>query len=217
MSRGCNATSYGCRLSPMGSEDSAEWRFGQHVRIERERRGWTQAELAERLGRAGLQLHPSAIAKIEIREPKDGKPRAIRLNEATVIAKVLGVPLKKMLLGSPQEVLDEHGENLNRAVDDLFQVSEEVLGIIGEIELYLSATPTDQAEALRKDVPAVLIEPLRRAVEQLRDSDDLRDSLFLLESRYRGRLADEGYRIGDDVAAAALARFRAEDHDESDT
>lgn len=201
----------------MGSGDSAEWRFGQRVRNEREDRGWTQADLAERLGKAGLHLHPSAIAKIEIREPKDGKPRAIRLNEATVIAKVLGVPLKSMLLGSPQEVLDEHGENLNRAVDDIYMAFEEVLGILGEIELYLSAIPTDEIESLRKDVPAVLIGPLRQAVERARNSDDLRDSLFLLESRYRGRLADEGYRIGDDAVAAALSRFRAEDRDASDS
>jgi transcriptional regulator with XRE-family HTH domain len=196
----------------MGSDDSAEWRFGQRVRNERERRGWTQAELAERLGRAGLQLHPSAIAKIEIREPKDGKPRAIRLNEATVIAKVLGVPLKKMLLGSPQEVLDEHGEDLNRAVDELYLAFDEVLAIIGDIELYLGVVPAHEAEILWTNVPAVLTTPLRQAVEQARASSDLLDSLHLLEHRYRGRLAEEGHTIRDDVAEAALSRFRAEAH-----
>jgi len=64
------------------------------MRRERERRGWTQAELAAKLAEVGVNQHPSAIAKIELREVV--RPRTIRLDEAQAIAYVLGLPLEEM-------------------------------------------------------------------------------------------------------------------------
>ncbi|MGX6508254.1 helix-turn-helix transcriptional regulator [Rhodococcus sp. SJ-2] len=73
---------------------SAEDRFGRRVRLEREARGWTQADLAKRIEVAGVSLHPSAIAKIELRDVE--KPRAIRLDEAQAIADAFGLFVDEM-------------------------------------------------------------------------------------------------------------------------
>lgn len=74
--------------------DSAEDRFGRRVRVEREARGWTQADLAKRIEPSGISLHPSAIAKIELRDV--AKPRAIRLDEARAIADAFGISVDEM-------------------------------------------------------------------------------------------------------------------------
>ncbi|WP_425308248.1 helix-turn-helix transcriptional regulator [Ammonicoccus fulvus] len=71
----------------MGNIESAEDRFGRNVRRIREELGMTQKDLAEAIGRNGVTLHPSAIAKIELRDVDN--PRAIRLTEAEAIARCL--------------------------------------------------------------------------------------------------------------------------------
>ncbi|WP_454198217.1 helix-turn-helix domain-containing protein [Nocardia sp. Marseille-Q1738] len=77
-----------------GVELGAEARFGRRVRAERLSRGWTQAELAERLAALGLNLHPSAIAKIELRDVE--RPRAITLDEAEILARAFGLTVGEM-------------------------------------------------------------------------------------------------------------------------
>lgn len=85
---------------------AAERIFARRLKRERLRRGWRQEDLAAELANLGLELHPSAIAKIE-REPDPGKkiePRMIRLNEAVIVAKVFGLSLEEML--SDRDVAD---------------------------------------------------------------------------------------------------------------
>lgn len=74
---------------------SAEDRFGRAVRRHREELGLKQADLAQRAGALGLKMHPSAIAKIELRDVDN--PRSIRINEAEVLAQALGVNLDQLL------------------------------------------------------------------------------------------------------------------------
>lgn len=73
--------------------------FAARLRRERLRRGWRQEDLARELERHGVTLHPSAIAKIErAPEPDRGiTPRAVRLAEAVVIARVFGMTVEAML------------------------------------------------------------------------------------------------------------------------
>jgi transcriptional regulator with XRE-family HTH domain len=61
--------------------------FGRRLREEREQRGWTQAELAER---SGTGLHPTAVTRIERSE------RGVSLNEALAFAAALGVSLPEL-------------------------------------------------------------------------------------------------------------------------
>ncbi|MFG3702920.1 multiprotein-bridging factor 1 family protein, partial [Micromonospora sp. NPDC047620] len=79
---------------PFMGSSGVEDTFGRRVRQEREARGWTQADLAERVAALGLHLHPSAIAKIELRDVD--RPRAIRLDEADVIAMAFGLSTFEM-------------------------------------------------------------------------------------------------------------------------
>ncbi|MEI6622337.1 MAG: helix-turn-helix transcriptional regulator [Actinomycetes bacterium] len=74
--------------------DIAERRFGRRMRQERERLGLTQLQLAERIRSLGVDLHPSAIAKMEDRNAV--KPRGIRLSEAAAIAEVFGLSISEM-------------------------------------------------------------------------------------------------------------------------
>ncbi|MEU8391528.1 helix-turn-helix transcriptional regulator [Micromonospora sp. NPDC048843] len=68
---------------------SAEQQFGAQVREAREIRGWSQEGLARHLREsAGLELHQTAIARLERGE------RAIRFNEVTALAKLLGLDLQ---------------------------------------------------------------------------------------------------------------------------
>ena len=63
------------------------------MRAERERRGWSQEELAKRLTDKGVDTYASTVAKIE----SEKKPRAVRLAEAAAIADLFDVSLDTLL------------------------------------------------------------------------------------------------------------------------
>lgn len=119
---------------------NAEDPFGRRLRYERERRGWTQADVAKRLAERGITLHPTAIAKIEQRDSR--RPRVIRLDEAAAIADIFGLSVNDMLKPEPTIFRDasslaeqwaratEHAESLaQRFFDVLHQIGP--AGLIG--------------------------------------------------------------------------------------
>lgn len=75
----------------MGLNQRAESYFSKRLRSEREGRGWSQEELAKRLGNKGVHVYASTIAKIE------KGTRAARLNEVAAVADLLGVSLDTLL------------------------------------------------------------------------------------------------------------------------
>jgi transcriptional regulator with XRE-family HTH domain len=75
----------------MGLNQGAESYFSKRLRSERERRGWSQEELAKLLGNKGVHVYASTIAKIE------NETRAARLNEVAAVADLLGVSLDTLL------------------------------------------------------------------------------------------------------------------------
>jgi transcriptional regulator with XRE-family HTH domain len=77
----------------MGLREQTDSYFGRRVRAERERREWSQEELAKRLTDKGIDTYASTIAKIE----SERKPRAVRLAEATAIADLFEVSLDTLL------------------------------------------------------------------------------------------------------------------------
>jgi transcriptional regulator with XRE-family HTH domain len=80
----------------MGMQSTVEARFRERVRQERDRRGWSQAELSKMLGDKGIKgIYPTTIAKIESGE------RAVRIDEATALADLFQVSLD-VLLGRKQ-------------------------------------------------------------------------------------------------------------------
>jgi transcriptional regulator with XRE-family HTH domain len=80
-------------VQTLGSE---KW-LARRVLVERQARGWSQAELSRRLRKAGYPLHQSAISKIES-PPKGEGARAITIGEAIGLARVFDIPLGELLL-----------------------------------------------------------------------------------------------------------------------
>lgn len=67
--------------------------FGLEVQAQREDKGWSMTEFASMLSEAGLKnFHPTTIGRLERGE------RPVRLNEAVVIAKVLGSALDDLVV-----------------------------------------------------------------------------------------------------------------------
>ncbi len=127
---------------------TAEDYFGTRMRRERERRGWTQAELATKLAEVGVNLHPSAIAKIELRDVT--RPRTIRLDEAQAIAYILGLPLEEMARTSVDrfdDLMIDLGQTLIRMRDDATTVDE----LTREAETQLATMDPEAAHALAQD------------------------------------------------------------------
>lgn len=65
--------------------------FAKRMRQVRERRRWTQTQLADWIRVEGIDLHPTAITRIESGE------RSVRLNEAVAAASALNVQLEELL------------------------------------------------------------------------------------------------------------------------
>lgn len=85
----------------MANQSPAEIRFRERVRAERERRGWSQAELANLLHDNGLpHIVSSMVAKIETGN------RGVRLDEAHVLAGLLETSVDALLGRAP---LDDGG------------------------------------------------------------------------------------------------------------
>jgi transcriptional regulator with XRE-family HTH domain len=68
--------------------------FAEQMRIQRDRRGWTQRQLAARLSKLGLVVHQTKIGKWESGE------RRITLDEALAISVALDVSPAHMIAGS---------------------------------------------------------------------------------------------------------------------
>ncbi|OBI77011.1 helix-turn-helix transcriptional regulator [Mycobacterium sp. E740] len=76
----------------MGRQSLVETRFRERVRRERERRDWSQAELAKLLQDKGIgSVYPTTVAKIEAGE------RAVRIDEATALADIFEVSVDALL------------------------------------------------------------------------------------------------------------------------
>jgi transcriptional regulator with XRE-family HTH domain len=95
---------------------TTEANFVLRMRLLREARGISQAEIAARVTRMGIALPQQTIARIET-----GK-RTLRLDEAEAIARALGVDLPDMI-GNPVEVRNAR-KQLKEAQEQLGKLSE---------------------------------------------------------------------------------------------
>ena len=123
-------------------EDTDEARFRQRVRALREAFGWTQAELAERVG-----YTQQAIAKIEKQGPN---PQRIRLDDARAFAEALEVPLSDLLAPDPADASE-----LLRLWEPLLEIARAQVAksedLIAEIKADLARLEQERTEA-RRDV-----------------------------------------------------------------
>ena len=125
----------------MGLRDAADFYFGKRVRDERERRGWSQEELAKRLTDKGIPVYASTIAKIESKE----KPRAARLGEAAGIADLFGVSLDSLLGRKPRKADRDLGYALGALLDAVSTSQTELRRTFGSLRDRLDDIPADFA------------------------------------------------------------------------
>jgi transcriptional regulator with XRE-family HTH domain len=84
----------------LSTDATPEVIFGSRLRAIRERRRWSQADLGELVRQAGVTLHQTQIARIELGQ------RALRLNEAAALAQVLNIPLQNLIDVSSEDEED---------------------------------------------------------------------------------------------------------------
>jgi transcriptional regulator with XRE-family HTH domain len=112
----------------MGLRERTESYFARQVRTERERRGWTQDDLAKQLTDKGIDTYASTVAKIE----SEKKPRAVRLAEAAAIADLFGVSVDS-LLGRRVGLDDDIAYTLRMTGDTARRASDRIAAIVAEL------------------------------------------------------------------------------------
>lgn len=113
---------------PPGAEDMA----ARRIAYERERRGWSTAELARRMTEAGVPVNQSAIYKIEKGTPR----RTISLDEARALAQIFGLSSVEELatpvdtlrdLLQLQTAIERAISSTNDAQQDLISLARDLL------------------------------------------------------------------------------------------
>jgi transcriptional regulator with XRE-family HTH domain len=119
----------------------AERLFAAHVREGREKRGWTQAVLAEKLSARGVPLSQSGVAKLE--RTDDSTRRPIRLNEAAALAALFQQSLRDMTQTRPPQSPEQR-----RVLEAKQRLSEATAAAaIAERELAVARQKLDDAQA----------------------------------------------------------------------
>lgn len=105
--------------------------FRQAVKDLREKKGWSQNQLANELRNAGLEEYrQTTVARLE------KGTRAIRLGESRVIAHTLGASVEEMLL--PSDALD-HVVSLKRVIENHW---DSISNLVLALKEFLNSTQT---------------------------------------------------------------------------
>ncbi|MFB7745631.1 helix-turn-helix transcriptional regulator [Streptomyces sp. NPDC056132] len=98
----------------------SEGNVAARVALEREVRGWSTTELADRVTKAGVKMNQTAVWRIEHGEPR----RRINLDEALAFARVFELPLEE-LMSPPLEGIDMDGRRLVQEAVEAFYESRD--------------------------------------------------------------------------------------------
>jgi transcriptional regulator with XRE-family HTH domain len=133
----------------MGRQSAVETRFRERMKHERDRRGWSQADLSKLLQGRGLEhIYSTTVAKIESGE------RAVRIDEATAIADLFEVSVD-VLLGRNVERSRDLAYTLRAVQDTARQSSQQtaaIADILGDSLVDLDAFEFNGREQLEKEV-----------------------------------------------------------------
>ena len=77
----------------------SEGNIAARVALEREVRGWSTIELADRVSKAGVKMNQTAVWRIENGTPR----RRINVDEALAFARVFELPLEELMSPSDPE------------------------------------------------------------------------------------------------------------------
>lgn len=177
--------------------------FREKFKAERQRRNWSQADVAKRLEKRGIHLHPTTVAKIEAGE------RSVRIDEAKGIADIFELSLDS-LVGRRAGLENDLMHMLSAAVDAArnakFQVSAIQNSLISNFN-DLDILEFDGLEAVRSEAT--------RAHKALAEAGDALENL----SRFRAPQGRNGVRLRHAVvqhaATELLRRLRKDSGDET--
>ena len=113
------------KVANMGRKERTKDYFRKRLKSERDRSGWSQADMAKRLSDNGIPMHSTTIAKIEAGD------REVRIDEATGIADLFDVSLDALLGRKGMEDDQSHAlsvlaEEAEKVLPDLMQIRERV-------------------------------------------------------------------------------------------
>jgi transcriptional regulator with XRE-family HTH domain len=143
----------------MDNESETAIRFRQRVKAERNRLGWTQTELAEKLSANGVHAKWSSIAKLE------SGARGVRLDEAAAIADVFGTSLLALMGRRPKPAGDLH-----YTVETLLSTQRQGRWPLQALLTAMAEQTTEVAAADSRGFWAELIEDARAAVTALTEA-----------------------------------------------
>ncbi|MGI5222461.1 AMP-binding enzyme [Nocardia sp. CA-290969] len=132
--------------------------FIENMKLLREKNAISQTELARLLADRGLPFHQQTVQRTET------GVRPVRLNEAAVIAEVLGANLSVMLQthSADEQWLFELGRRLSYYVTRTEPILKEGIDLIHSIDRALAPFPQEDAEQFRELIP---IEGLREVLK----------------------------------------------------
>jgi transcriptional regulator with XRE-family HTH domain len=160
--------------------------FRQRITRERNKRNWSQAEVAKRLTAMGIDnVHLSTVSKIE------GGDRDIKLDEAAAMAELYGVSLDALLGRKPKnqrEVrylldaltdavflsrteLHRAAKTLQDRLDDVpsdYQRHGTLAGLVHEVLRHLDAAGTALDELVDESIQDIEQRAVERVVKQLK-------------------------------------------------
>lgn len=126
----------------------SEGNVAARVALEREVRGWSTTELAERVTKAGVKMNQTAVWRIENGEPR----RRINLDEALAFSRVFELPLEE-LMSPPLEGIDMDGRRLvQEAVEAYYEsrdAQDRLHSAVAATAEYIQARP-DAARAIHQ-------------------------------------------------------------------
>jgi transcriptional regulator with XRE-family HTH domain len=140
----------------MGSQKWTDDFLGVRVKTERERRGWSQAQMAKMLCANGIQvMHPTTIAKIEAGD------RSLRINEAAAIADLFAITVDALL---GREGPDD--STLTFALMTLRQYADYAVELVEQTQM-TAADIQDQLESIEQGFKPTGMRPLHDAARTL--------------------------------------------------
>ena len=99
--------------------------FRKRLKAERQRREWSQSDIAKLLSENRIPMHPTTIAKIEAGD------RSVRIDEATGIADLLGLSLDGLLGRKGME--DERSHAMTVLAEEARKLIPEVIDIVDRL------------------------------------------------------------------------------------
>lgn len=109
-----------------GRRRSEERDLARRMAYERDKRGWSNPELAKRMTSVGCPIDPSALYKIERGKPK---PRKVEVDELAAMSIVFEIPVGE-LMRPPEQAL---GQRARELVEQLHKDRQDALRAVRRI------------------------------------------------------------------------------------